>query len=141
MPFDFSKEVARGAQVLDTNFPGWEQYIDMGQLDIRNHSTCLLAQLGSKHPNLAPKVTAELGRREQNPSEPTTLFDTAWDTVFVDLIDDETVITHGFTLDHANDEHMQDDDAPYEALTQEWKDLIGGRRSGKAAQVAAVAAE
>jgi len=40
----FTKKIERGAAFLDKDRPGWETRIDLGMLNIRSGSTCVLAQ-------------------------------------------------------------------------------------------------
>lgn len=39
-----AKEVAAGAEWLDSNCPGWEREIDLGSLDISDCANCVLGQ-------------------------------------------------------------------------------------------------
>lgn len=40
------ERVTRGAEFLDTNYPGWERVIDVGALDLEDTTQCVLGQIG-----------------------------------------------------------------------------------------------
>lgn len=44
--YDVVERVARGAEWLDEVKPGWAKLTDLGTLDLRSSSNCVMGQLG-----------------------------------------------------------------------------------------------
>lgn len=126
---DFSKEVAKGIAVLDREKPGWEDRINVPELDLEDMNQCILGQL------FMDQVSGEFGYlvgvSRLSGEYPSGEAGVDWAT------------EHGFYTDlpHVNVEldelfnkHVTGSrvDWLYEQLALEWIAVIQARRAAKA---------
>jgi hypothetical protein len=95
------ERVLNGAVLLDAHEPGWEHRIDLGRLWMSSCNQCLMGQL--------------YGRYDRRPMP------WAW----------FTTVAHGLSINMSEIERIGVHEHDYwEALTDEWRNLIRGRLSG-----------
>ena len=67
---DLTTRVVRGAEYLDTRYPGWYAEIDLETLDLDSMSSCIIGQLSQVHhetpytPGYDPNLGFDLNRDE-----------------------------------------------------------------------------
>jgi hypothetical protein len=99
-------QVARGAALLDEKLPGWDQRIDLDNLDLGNKCNCVLGQEFDDDDAVGP---LEFG------------YDAGLRELFAG--DDDKAVDHGF---------LAADYEPHDQLTAEWRRVILARRGGEA---------
>jgi len=113
-------EICEGVCYLDTEYPGWQDEIDLGVLDLSSTPRCILGQLNEKE---------VIGKPEYVEGS----FDVALDAMFpdehsVDAID--WSVTAGFYLTDIDDYFVHTQAEAYKILTAEWREVIEAKRAG-----------
>lgn len=112
------ERVALGDAYLTAELPGYEAYVDPGELRMANGNRCLLAQLYENDPRLAA-------------IEPTREGDTPYIAVLRHLIDYDPCERASITWDVERGFHTAylGDDVEYEDLDDAWRELLIERRA------------
>lgn len=121
--------VANGARWLDENFPGWEQRIDVGTLDLSEKDNCICGQVFEREAKVAG-IAYGFNYAKQ------TLFGEAnsWISGYFPYDGDDRAekvsVLLGFDTDLEDRmaDNWDDRDRPYRELQEEWLKLLASRR-------------